>query len=207
MAGARIVILVVGDDPLSRAGLSAILAGRDDVAVAGEARGAEAGALARARGAEALLWDLGPQGDAGAAEGIALAAGAVPVVALAATEAQGALAARAGARGVLLRGAEAGVLAAAVTAAARGLTVLDAELATGWTRPPPAADAGEGLTAREREVLALLAEGLANKAIASRLGISEHTAKFHVNAILGKLGVESRAEAIVRAVRLGLVAL
>jgi DNA-binding NarL/FixJ family response regulator len=56
-------------------------------------------------------------------------------------------------------------------------------------------------------VLALLAEGLATKAIAARLGVSEHTAKFPVNAILAKLGVESRAEAIVRAARLGLVVL
>ena len=56
-------------------------------------------------------------------------------------------------------------------------------------------------------MLALLSEGLANKAIATRLGISEHTAKFHVNAILGKLGAESRSEAIVRAARLGMVVL
>jgi DNA-binding NarL/FixJ family response regulator len=65
----------------------------------------------------------------------------------------------------------------------------------------------EGLTVRETEVLSLLAEGLSNKGIAARLGISEHTAKFHVNAILSKLGAESRAAAIVRAARLGLVAL
>jgi len=85
--------------------------------------------------------------------------------------------------------------------------VLDPDLAEAWLRPPGPAAAGEGLTAREREVLALLAEGLGNKAIAARLGVSEHTAKFHVNAILGKLGVESRAEAIVHAARAGLVTL
>jgi DNA-binding NarL/FixJ family response regulator len=56
-------------------------------------------------------------------------------------------------------------------------------------------------------VLALLADGLTNKAIAARLGMSEHTAKFHVNAILGKLGASSRAEAIVRAARMGLIVL
>ncbi|HZY06001.1 MAG TPA: response regulator transcription factor, partial [Anaeromyxobacteraceae bacterium] len=71
--------------------------------------------------------------------------------------------------------------------------------------PAPALD--EPLTPRELEVLGLLAEGLPNKAIAARLGISEHTAKFHVNAILGKVGAESRSEAIVRAARLGLVVL
>ena len=63
----------------------------------------------------------------------------------------------------------------------------------------------EPLTPREREVLGLLAEGLTNRAIAERLGISEHTAKFHVNAILGKLGVETRTEAVGEAARLGLV--
>jgi len=206
VAATRALLLLVGDDPLSRAGLSALISGREEVAVAGEARAAEAAALARARGVDAILWDLGPAGEGGAADGIAAAVGSAPVVALAASEAQAALALRAGARGVLLRGAEAGAVAAAAVAVARGLAVLDAGLAGSWTRPPGAAP-GEGLTAREREVLALLAEGLGNKAIAARLGVSEHTAKFHVNAILGKLGAESRAEAIVRAVRLGLVAL
>jgi DNA-binding NarL/FixJ family response regulator len=57
------------------------------------------------------------------------------------------------------------------------------------------------------EVLRLLAEGLPNKAIAHRLGISEHTVKFHVNALLGKLGAQSRTEAVVRATRLGLILL
>jgi DNA-binding NarL/FixJ family response regulator len=97
-------------------------------------------------------------------------------------------------------------MAAALAAAARGLAVLDPAVADGFIRPPEDAPA-EGLTAREGEVLALLAEGLSNKAIAARLGISEHTAKFHVNAILAKLGAESRAAAIVKAARLGLVAL
>ncbi len=63
----------------------------------------------------------------------------------------------------------------------------------------------EELTPRELEVLRLLAEGLPNKTIAQRLDISEHTVKFHVNALLGKLGVASRTEAVVRATRLGLV--
>ena len=57
------------------------------------------------------------------------------------------------------------------------------------------------------EVLALLAEGLPNKTIAHRLNISEHTVKFHVNAIMGKLGAQSRTEAVVRATRLGLILL
>ena len=65
----------------------------------------------------------------------------------------------------------------------------------------------ETLTARETEVLDALAEGLANKTIAARLGITEHTVKFHVAAICGKLGAENRTDAVRRGVRLGLIAL
>lgn len=68
-------------------------------------------------------------------------------------------------------------------------------------------DVLEPLTSREREVLALLAEGLPNKAIASTLGISDQTVKFHVAAIIAKLGAANRTDAVRRAVRRGLVAL
>ncbi len=63
----------------------------------------------------------------------------------------------------------------------------------------------EALTVREREVLELLSEGLPNKTIASRLGVSEHTVKFHLSSIFGKLGVSTRTEAVRRAVRAGLI--
>ncbi len=196
-------LLVAGDDPLARAGLAALLSGRGDVSIAGEARAAEAGRAAATLGADAVLLDPGPPGAALPA----LAELGAPVIALVASEAQAAEVLRSGAGAVLFRGASADAVAAAAAAAVRGLTALDAALARDWLRPPEDPAAGEGLTAREREVLGLLAEGLANKAIAARLGISEHTAKFHVNAILGKLGAESRAAAIVKAARLGLVAL
>ena len=65
----------------------------------------------------------------------------------------------------------------------------------------------EPLTMRERDVLEWLALGLSNRAIADRLGISEHTVKFHVTSIYGKLGVSSRAEAVRRAARRGLITL
>ena len=64
---------------------------------------------------------------------------------------------------------------------------------------------GEELTARELDVLAALGEGLGNRAIAARLGISEHTVKFHLASIYGKLGATSRADAVRRAFRRGLV--
>ena len=65
----------------------------------------------------------------------------------------------------------------------------------------------EHLTAREREVLRLISEGLGNREIALRLGISEHTAKFHASSILGKLGASSRTEAVSHGIRRGLISL
>ena len=65
----------------------------------------------------------------------------------------------------------------------------------------------EKLTDRELEVLELLAEGVGNREIAARLGVSEHTVKFHISSILGKLGAESRTEAVTLGVRKGLIVL
>ena len=115
----------------------------------------------------------------------------------------------AGARTLLLRDVDTDRLVAALGAALRGLAVLDSALAGVLvaTREELPIAIAESLTPREADVLHLLAEGLPNKSIARRLGISEHTVKFHVNAILGKLGVESRTEAVVRATRLGLILL
>jgi DNA-binding NarL/FixJ family response regulator len=113
-----------------------------------------------------------------------------------------------GARGLLLRDVSVGPLLATLLAVTHGLLVLDPALATGVlpTRDRTSESLIEELTPREVEVLQLLADGLTNKAIAHQLGISEHT-KFHVNAILGKLGGQSRTEAVVRATRLGLILL
>ncbi len=199
---AAVRVLLVGEDPLARAGLAALLSGRADVAIAGEVGPDEAGDAVASRAPGVVLWDLGLAGDAPPSW-----PGSAPVVALVAGDAQAGDALRAGALAVLHRGATADVLAAAIVAAAHGLLALDGGLGREWLRLPEGAESAGDLTAREREVLALLAEGLANKAIAARLGISEHTAKFHVNAILGKLGAESRAAAIVKAARLGLVVL
>ena len=126
---------------------------------------------------------------------------------------------RAGARAVLPTAIGAAALAAAVQAAAAGLVTLrlaDASAALArlpgeGTPPespaPPRPPTAGLLSAREREVTALMAEGLANKQIAGRLGISEHTVKAHVAAIFGKLGAGTRAEAVVTAARRGLLML
>jgi len=102
-------------------------------------------------------------------------------------------------------------LSAAVKAVAHGLTVLDPEIMSaagihihGHARPAQPVT-GEALTAREREVLELVAAGLPNKAIARELGISEHTAKFHVGSLLAKLGAGSRTEAVTIATRRGIL--
>ena len=102
---------------------------------------------------------------------------------------------------------DAQALAAAVRAAAAGLIVLDPTIAgaTGVHAHARATGEAEALTAREREVLYLVAEGLPNKAIARELNISEHTAKFHVGSLLGKLGAASRTEAVTLATRRGIL--
>jgi two-component system, NarL family, response regulator YdfI len=92
-------------------------------------------------------------------------------------------------------------IVAAIEAAAAGLTVVHPDHAR--TGAPSSCD----LTPREREVLHMLAAGLGNKEIASRLTISDHTAKFHVSQILGKLNAATRAEAVSIAIRRGLVPL
>ncbi|MCU1242861.1 MAG: helix-turn-helix transcriptional regulator [Candidatus Acidoferrum typicum] len=103
-------------------------------------------------------------------------------------------------------------LLAALQAAAAGLVVLHpAEVPLAFPASAPAsqplAELPEPLTRREREVLQMLAAGLANKEIAARLNISDHTAKFHVAAILGKLGAATRTEAVALGIRRGLVLL
>jgi DNA-binding NarL/FixJ family response regulator len=197
-------VVLLSDDALARSGLAALLSGAPDIAIVAQGASTDGGALAIRPPPDAVLVDLGPMSEG--PESVAAAVAVAPTVALAAHDDEAGEALRAGARGVLFRSAPPDAIAAALVAAARGLAALDAGLATEWLRPPEP-PAAEGLTPREREVLALLAEGLGNKTIAARLGISEHTAKFHVNAILAKLGAGSRAEAIVRAARQGLVTL
>ncbi len=120
---------------------------------------------------------------------------------------------RSGVRAVLPRDVAAGEMIAAIEAAAAGLVALHpADLQALLPAPPRAdrplpADAGEALTPRELEVFAMLAEGSGNKAIAWKLGISEHTVKFHVASIMSKLNATSRTEAVSIGIRRGLVML
>jgi DNA-binding NarL/FixJ family response regulator len=132
------------------------------------------------------------------------------VIALVKDSARAVEALQAGVRAVLLAPADRAEIAAAIQAVAAGLSVLSADLldsllqAGGSDEAPSTAEA---LTPRELEVLALIAAGGSNKLIARRLGISVHTAKFHVAGVFEKLGASSRAEAVAIAARLGLVLL
>jgi len=114
---------------------------------------------------------------------------------------------RDGARGVLPYDVGVAEVTAAIEAAAAGLVVVPASarsaIASRSSRPEP----GASLTEREREVLALLAAGLPNRAIGARLGISEHTVKTYVAAILDKLDAATRAEAVAIGLRRGLIML
>jgi two-component system, NarL family, response regulator YdfI len=116
---------------------------------------------------------------------------------------------RAGIRGVISREATTDEIESALQAAYAGLAVLPAG-SMPELLPVARATAealAEPLSDRELEVLDLLAEGLSNKLVAHRLGISEHTVKTHVTSIFGKLGVASRTEAVSQAIRRGLVML
>ena len=116
---------------------------------------------------------------------------------------------RNGIHGVLAMDVGQEELIAALQAVAQGLAVFPSHVTdqAGQLRgsDPSPTGAPESLTSREREVLLLLADGLPNKVIADRLGISDHTVKFHVASILGKLGASSRTEAVTSAIRLGLI--
>jgi DNA-binding NarL/FixJ family response regulator len=185
---------VVARDPLVRSGLATVLSAYPGLVLSEACAHADA-----ARPADVVVWDA-PELDA------PLVGSAVLALVTAASEARQAL--RAGAHGVLSRATPTSTIAPAALAVAAGHWMLDAAFARSLLDlEGPAPLAASPISAREQEVLELLAEGLSNRDIATRLGISRHTAKFHVNAILEKLGAASRTEAVVLAARSGLLSL
>ena len=174
----------VGEDPYALAGLKQILG--------------ELGLEPVELDEEAVVWDVG-RGGLDAPEGAVLAL---------ARDVDGARAAlAAGASGVLARDGDPARIAAAVAAVAAGLRVLDERFDALLDLGPREEGPDEPLTAREQEVLELLAAGLSNRLIGRRLGTSEHTVKFHVNALLQKLAAKNRTDAVVKATRMGLLTL
>jgi DNA-binding NarL/FixJ family response regulator len=119
---------------------------------------------------------------------------------------------RSGVRAILPRDSGADEILSAVQAAYAGLVLLDPEVTQNLASRIPAstrkvAPALDDLTPRELEVLRMLAEGLGNREMASRLGISDHTVKFHISSILDKLGASSRTEAVTMGIRTGIILL
>jgi two-component system nitrate/nitrite response regulator NarL len=176
-------VVVIAADPIVRAALERMLADE----------GIPGAALADAQLAVA---DLGA--------GVRLPSLAIPTLALVGDTARPAELLAAGAVAVLRRDCGAERLYAALVAVHGGLIVVDAPLAKN-ALPEIEDEDSEELSARERQVLTLIASGLSNRKIAERLHISEHTAKFHLSSILAKLGVSTRTEAVVVAARRGLL--
>ena len=194
-----IKVALLTDDPLLRAGLSSLLAQVGQIDVVDR------------DAAEVALWDAGVDGDKVLGRLSEIRALPFPTVAVVADHAHVSPALAAGARGVVLRDQVGPGIQAALAAVRSGLTVVDTALAHQLVPAMPVRSSnGKGrgeLTERERQVVQLLSEGLSNKLIADRLGISDHTAKFHVNGVMMKLGASTRTEAVVEAMRRGLIVL
>ena len=201
-------VLVVDDHPIFRSGLVHLLTGQADVDLAGVvADGADvAEAVARSR-PDVILMDLSMPGVDGIEATRRAVATSPDVKVLALTsfvDSDRVLRALdAGAVGYLLKDADADELLAGVRAAARGHSPMSAAAAQALVRERRRHVADVHLTPREREVLALLAEGHGNRRIGSRLGISEATVKAHVSRILVAIGAEDRTQAAIWAHRHG----
>jgi DNA-binding NarL/FixJ family response regulator len=203
MTGETISVLIADDHPVVRQGISVLLSVHDDMSVAGEAAdGEQALRLAAELHPDVLLLDL----KLPALDGIAVLR-QLPeraprtralVLTSAADKAQAAAAMQAGAAGFLYKDVDPDALVRAIRSVHDGHTLLAAEVAD---LVSPRSGIRGSLTAREREVLALLADGRSNREIARALGVTEKTVKTHVSSVLAKLGVADRTQAAVLAVR------
>jgi two-component system, NarL family, response regulator LiaR len=207
----KIRVVIVDDHVLVRSGLEVVLGMFDDIELAGQAGdGDEAVRLCGELRPDVVLMDLVMPGTSGveATRRVLETCPGTRVVALTSFTDESLIGEtiRAGAIGYLMKNVSADQLADAVRAAAAGRSTLAPEAADVLVRsvstPRPQADA---LTAREQEVLKLMADGLTNADIADRLVIGVATVKTHVSSIIAKLGVSSRTEATALAIRRGLV--
>jgi NarL family two-component system response regulator LiaR len=206
-SSSRIRVMLVDDHAMVRRGLATFLKVYDDLELAGEAASGEAAIqLCDTLHPDVVLMDMVmPDMDGAAAtQMIRKQSPGIQVLALTSFK-EGILvksALQAGAIGYLLKDVSADELAQAIRAAHAGRSTLSPEAAQALvlaTSQPPAP--GLDLTEREREVLALMIEGLNNTQIAAKLNVSPSTVKSHVSNILSKLGVASRTEAVTLALR------
>lgn len=210
MSGASpgpITVLIADDHPVVRQGLAVLLEVQDDIALVGEASdGPEAVQLTVQHAPDVLLLDLKlPMLDGMAVLAELRARGSstrVLILTSAADLSGPSLALQAGAAGFLYKDVDPDALVRAIRSVHDGHTVL-APGAAGLVTARPGGDARgiAALTSREREVLALLADGRSNREIARLLNVSEKTVKTHVSAVLAKLGVADRTQAALLAVR------
>jgi len=191
-------VLIAASSPVARAGLKSLVEDASDCVATASASSGELVELALELHPDVILWQISPDEDAAAVLRSLERQNTVLLTSNAAFDLI-----RAGAHGVLPLDASAEQIGIALRAAAAGLGVFFPDRLDS----PSASRAPSTLTAREKEVLRMIAEGLANKEIAWRLGISDHTVKFHVSALLGKLGAGSRAEAISAGIRQGVIML
>jgi DNA-binding NarL/FixJ family response regulator len=203
-------ILVVDDHPIVRQGLAATLADERDFEVVGAAGSAEeAIELVGHLEPDVLLLDLELPGMSGteAIPGLVETSPSTRVLVFTAYESDERVldAIRAGARGYLLKGATAAEIAAAVRSIAEDGTALSPAAAAHLASAVRAPRGAGPLSAREREVLGLIAHGLAGKQIANTLSITERTVKFHTASLIRKLGAENRAQAVAIAAQRGLL--
>jgi two-component system, NarL family, response regulator LiaR len=211
MTATPIRVLIVDDHAMVRRGLAAFLKAKPDLLLVGEAsNGGEAITRCEQLQPNVVLMDLMMPG-MGGAEATRIIRGRWPDVQVIALTSFGdkelvreALAA--GALSYLLKNVSAEDLAEAIRAASVGRSTLAAEAVQALIQPAQSEPAlSDRLTAREREVLALMVKGLTNPEIAERLVVSRATAKAHVSNVLSKLGVSNRAEAVVMALQRKLV--
>lgn len=207
----RIRVVIVDDHVLVRSGLEVVLGMFDDIELVAQAGdGDEAVRLCRELSPDVVLMDLVMPGGTSGVDATREVVASCPntrVVALTSFGEDRLVheTLRAGAIGYLMKDVSADELAEAVRAAHAGRSTLAPEAADALVRsvsspPPPSA-----LTARERQVLKLMADGLTNADIAERLVIGVATVKTHVSSIIAKLGVSTRTEASSLAIRRGLV--
>ncbi len=203
-------ILLVDDHSVVRKGLRTFLKYDPDLEVVGEAAdGAQALSLARELTPDVVLMDLLMPGMDGIAATAAIRRELPEIEVLALTsvleDASVVGAVRAGAIGYLLKDTQAEALCQAIKAAAAGQVQLTPRAAARLMQAISAPESPEALTERETDVLRLLAQGYSNKQIAHSLNTTEKTIKTHVSRILSKLGVQSRTQATLYAIRTGLV--